>query len=128
MPQNIIIFIEPPDHKWSYPFKIANLYMNRFAIDEDAAFEIRDVIILPKRWIETAKPKLKKNKAGITTYSLRRNPADASTQTTILRNALRRTHNENISDEMLPIHMFYALQSIRWVAYRVYISKPIFKR
>ena len=35
--------------------------MNRFAIDEDAAFEIRDVLILPKRWNERKKPKLIKN-------------------------------------------------------------------
>ena len=116
MPQNIIIFIEPPDHKWSYPFKIANLYMNRFAIDEDAAFEIRDVIILPKRWNVTKKPKLirsKKYKGAKTNYTFRRNSVEASTQTILLRNALRRTHN----DKMLPIHMFYAVQSIWWVAY-----------
>ena len=115
MPQNIIICIEPPDHKWSCPFKIANLYMNRFAIDEDAAFEITDVLILPKRWNETKKPKLLKNKGALTRFSIRRNPADASIQTILLRNALRRTQNEDISDEMLPIHMFYAVQSIWWV-------------
>ena len=89
--------------------------MNRFAIDEDAAFEIRDVLILPKRWNERKKPKLIKNKSAITRYFIRRNPADAATQTILLRNALRRTQNEDISDEMLPIHMFYAVQSIRWV-------------
>ena len=45
MPQtkarSIIIFLEPSDFKWLCPSKIANLYMNRFAIDEEAAFEIQ---------------------------------------------------------------------------------------
>jgi len=48
MPQNIIVCIEPSDFKWMDPFKIGYMYMNRFAIDEEAAFEIIDVVILPR--------------------------------------------------------------------------------
>ena len=47
MPQNIILCIERSKNPWEFPEAIANLYMNRFAIDEDAAFEIVDIIRLP---------------------------------------------------------------------------------
>ena len=48
MPQNIILCIERSKNPWEFPEAIANLYMNRFAIDEDAAFEIVDIIRLPE--------------------------------------------------------------------------------
>ena len=38
--QKIVLFIEPADKAWSKPSKIGNLFMNRFAIDEDAKNEI----------------------------------------------------------------------------------------
>ena len=41
--RNIIIFIEPSDKEYETPLKIGRLYWNRFAIDENAAFEILGV-------------------------------------------------------------------------------------
>ena len=40
--QKIVFFIEPVDAwaAWEKPSKIGNLFMNRFAIDEDAKNEI----------------------------------------------------------------------------------------
>ena len=38
--QKIVLFIEPTEDAWGTPFKIGNLFMNRFAVDEDAASEI----------------------------------------------------------------------------------------
>ena len=39
--QKIVLFIEPnTKYKWATPSKIGNLFMNRFAIDEDAENEI----------------------------------------------------------------------------------------
>ena len=38
--QKIILFIEPSDREYETPVKIGNLFMNRFAIDEDASTEI----------------------------------------------------------------------------------------
>ena len=46
MPQNIILCIERSKKPCEFPEALANLYMNRFAIDEDAAFEIVDIIRL----------------------------------------------------------------------------------
>ena len=36
----IIFFFEPSEKLYETPFKIGKLYLNRFAIDENAAFEI----------------------------------------------------------------------------------------
>ena len=41
--QKIILFIEPNDEDQMSPTSIGNLYMNRFAIDEDAADEILNI-------------------------------------------------------------------------------------
>ena len=38
--QKIVLFIEPATTAWATPSKIGNLFMNRFAIDEDAKHEI----------------------------------------------------------------------------------------
>ena len=38
--QKIVLFIEPADRAYQKPSKIGNLFMNRFAIDEDAKNEI----------------------------------------------------------------------------------------
>ena len=38
--QKIVLFIEPTDKLYITPLKIGNLFMNRFAVDEDAASEI----------------------------------------------------------------------------------------
>lgn len=46
--QNIVLFIEPNDEDQKSPTSIGNLYLNRFAIDEDAADEILKVCQLQK--------------------------------------------------------------------------------
>ena len=40
MNQKIVLFIEPADRAYQTPSKIGNLFMNRFAIGEDAKHEI----------------------------------------------------------------------------------------
>ena len=46
--QKIVLFIEPNDDAWCTPSKMGHLFMNRFAIDEDASFEIVKVLELGK--------------------------------------------------------------------------------
>ena len=46
--QKIVLFIEPNGEAWRTPSKIGNLFMNRFAVDEDAAFEILKIFELGK--------------------------------------------------------------------------------
>ena len=46
--QNIILVIYEPIIKYETPEKIGYQYMNRIAIDEEAAFEIRKVLKLRK--------------------------------------------------------------------------------
>ena len=41
--QNIVLFIEPAEEAWSKPSKIGNLFLNRFAIDEDAKNDISKI-------------------------------------------------------------------------------------
>ena len=41
--QEVALFIEPSKEAYNTPSKIGYLFMNRFAIDEDAGFEIRKV-------------------------------------------------------------------------------------
>ena len=52
--QKIVLFIEPPTigsapYEFETPVKIANLFMNRFAIEEDASFEILKIFELADR-------------------------------------------------------------------------------
>ena len=49
----IIFFTEPSRDKWRTPLKMGNLYMNRFAIDEDAAFEVLKIFELKDRVHQT---------------------------------------------------------------------------
>ena len=46
--KNIIILIEPNEQSHIPIWKNANLYMNRFTIDEDAAFELLGIYYLEK--------------------------------------------------------------------------------
>ena len=46
--QKIVLFIEPAASKFDKPSKIGNLFMNRFAIDEDAKNEILKIYQLEK--------------------------------------------------------------------------------
>jgi len=47
--QKIVLFIEPAA-AWENPSKIGNLFMNRFAIDEDAKNEILKIYQLEKNF------------------------------------------------------------------------------
>ena len=44
---DLVFLIEPYENEFITPFKISNLYLNRFAIDEDDAFEIVGVYEMP---------------------------------------------------------------------------------
>ena len=46
--QKIILFFEPNDDTFLTPSKIGHLFMNRFAVDEDAGSEILMVLELQK--------------------------------------------------------------------------------
>ena len=46
--QKIVLFIEPNEDAFQTPLKIGNLFMNRFAVDEDAASEILKIFELEK--------------------------------------------------------------------------------
>ena len=47
--QNLVVFIEPSEDAWYTPLKAGNMVLNRFCIDEDAAFELSGVYYL-KNW------------------------------------------------------------------------------
>ena len=55
--QKIVLFIEPFDDAFRTPLKIGNLFMNRFAVDEDAASEILKIFELEKTSLEMSYPK-----------------------------------------------------------------------
>ena len=55
--QGIILFIEPNDDAFYTSSKIGHLFMNRFAIDEDAGFEILKVLELEKTSRKVSQPK-----------------------------------------------------------------------
>ena len=46
--QKIVLFIEPCDDAFRTPFKIGHLFMNRFAIEEEANFEMVKIFELGK--------------------------------------------------------------------------------
>ena len=54
--QGIVIFIEPSDDAFNTPSKIGHLFMNRFAIDEDAGFEILNILELKKTSMKMSRP------------------------------------------------------------------------
>ena len=47
--QKIVLFIESSDKAFFTPFKAANFYMNRFAIDEESNCEIVKIFQLRSR-------------------------------------------------------------------------------
>ena len=54
--QKIVLFIEPNDDEFWTPSKIGHLFMNRFAIDENAGSEVVKVLELEKAWWEMSDP------------------------------------------------------------------------
>ena len=45
--QNITFFVEPIERPYETSWKMGKLYMNRFTIDENAAFELQSIRLLP---------------------------------------------------------------------------------
>ena len=41
--QNLVVFMDPSERASYFSFKAGNMYLNRFCIDEDAAFELSGV-------------------------------------------------------------------------------------
>ena len=56
--QKIVLFIEPARDRCSKPSKIGNLFMNRFAIDEDAKNEILKIYQLEYRIYDFCRDRL----------------------------------------------------------------------
>ena len=54
--QKIVLFIKPRDDAFSTPTKIGHLFMNRFAVDEDAGSEIIKVLELGKSSYKMSDP------------------------------------------------------------------------
>ena len=46
--QNLVVFMEPSENAYETPLKGGNMILNRFCIDEDAAFELSGVNYLEK--------------------------------------------------------------------------------
>ena len=46
--QNLVVLMEPSEHAWKTSLKGGNLILNRFCIDEDAAFELSGVSYFKK--------------------------------------------------------------------------------
>ena len=55
--QKIVLFIEPHDDAFYTPSKIGHLFMNRFAVEEDAGSEILKVLELGKSSDKMSHPK-----------------------------------------------------------------------
>ena len=47
--QKIVLFLEPAVRAWATPSKIGNLFINRFAIDEDVENEILKIYHIEKK-------------------------------------------------------------------------------
>ena len=56
--QKIVLFIEPQEEKYMTPSKIGNLFMNRFAIDEDGRHESLKIYHLQDTFEEYEKRRL----------------------------------------------------------------------
>ena len=46
--QNLVVLMEPTDDLYDTPLEVGNMILNRFCIDEDAAFEFSGVKYLKK--------------------------------------------------------------------------------
>ena len=55
--QKIVFFIEQADEEFFTPAKIGHLFMNRFGVDDDAAFEFINVLELGKTSWKMSQPK-----------------------------------------------------------------------
>ena len=65
--QNLVVFMEPSENAFLTPLKGGNMILNRFCIDEDAAFELSGVYSLKKsseNMVFTEKFALKRKEKG----------------------------------------------------------------
>ena len=46
--QNLVVLMDPPEDTWNISSKAGNMILNRFCIEEDAAFELSGVHYLKK--------------------------------------------------------------------------------
>ena len=46
--QNLVVLMNPPDLTWDVSPKAGNMCLNRFCIDEDAAFELSGIYYFQK--------------------------------------------------------------------------------
>ena len=58
--QKIVLFIEPQKRKYDTPLKIGNLFMNRFAINEDGCDEILEIYYLDNTFRDYVRSQLTK--------------------------------------------------------------------
>ena len=56
---NILLFLEPSQDTWLTPLNIGHLFVNRFAIDEDAGFEIQGIHFLRESSFKMSNPEEK---------------------------------------------------------------------
>ena len=54
--QKIILFVEPIDDTFMTPAKVGSMFINRFAIDENAASEILNIFELAKTSVKMSLP------------------------------------------------------------------------
>ena len=59
--QKIVLFIEPQKEKDETPLKIGNLFLNRFAIDEDWSHEVLRIYYLDNRFWDYKNDRLTEN-------------------------------------------------------------------
>ena len=50
--QNLVFFVEPSKDAWEIAWKGGNMMLNRFCIEEDAAFELSGVNYLKKSSVQ----------------------------------------------------------------------------
>ena len=64
--QNLVVLIEPSENAYNINLKAGNMFLNRFCIDEDAAFELSGVHYLKKSscYITYGDPKRKSEGKG----------------------------------------------------------------
>ena len=62
--QNLVVFMEPQEVSWRITVKAGNMYLNRFCIDEDSAFELSEINYLKKIKFEAKNPESKEKGKG----------------------------------------------------------------
>ena len=70
--QNLVVLMEPSEDAWNTSLKGGNMILNRFCIDEDAAFELSGVNYLKRRsWTTVRREKGKEYSFLWSNFNLR---------------------------------------------------------